>query len=306
MEHRAPNTASLLILGPGQSGRKVGTLWRGSWRACPALDGCTKEEKRPFPNIRCMLLFFSTAFRGEILSAAYMCAGTHPRSSSPCAPVLQDPPMSPGCSSTLRVLTGHPSRQDMSSCSSAAGEGTNTHPAHPHGPLSGDTLPPSQHAFSLSPSTCFLWFHPYFSRQKHSPSLHLPSLYGSQLFFLLFSASYYPGAKNNKEFTALDLELGQAQCSSFCCVSKVLNGSSWVFLASLQVLSPGGTAQHWDAALTGISCETCCELVMLREVRRALWAWGSGVVCEPRSSSPQDVMGFLVFVLSSHVFSLSF
>lgn len=112
-------------------------------------------------------------------------------------------------------LAGHSSCWDMSSCSSAAGGGTNTHPAHPHRPLSGGTLPLLRHLFSLSPPTCFLRFCPYFSRQKQSPSLHLRSLSRSQLFFLLFSASYYPGAKNNKEFTALDLELGQAQCSCF-------------------------------------------------------------------------------------------
>lgn len=263
-----------------------------------------KRRKGPFPTSGACCCF-SAQPSGEKSSLLHTCVQARTRGPArpvpPCSRILPCPQAAaaPCVSSqvtpaarTCPAAVPQPVRAQTPSCSSPWA-------------LSGDTLPPPQHAFSLSPSTCFLWFHPYFSRQKHSPSLHLPSLYGSQLFFLLFSASYYPGAKNNKEFTALDLELGQAQCSSFCCVSKVLNGSSWVFLASLQVLSPGGTAQHWDAALTGISCETCCELVMLREVRRALWAWGSGVVCEPRSSSPQDVMGFLVFVLSSHVFSLS-
>lgn len=209
VERRAPMAAPLRVLGPGQSGGKVGALWGGSRRARPARGGCPNEEKRPFPNSSHMPLFFNAAFGGGILSAASVCAGMRPRSSSPRAPVPQDPRMPPGGSSTLRVPAGHPSLWDVSGCSSMVGGGTSSLGA----PLQGT---PPQHSFSLSPPACFLRFCPYFSRQKQPPSPHLPSLSRSQRFFPLFSASCYPGAKNNKEFTALDLELGAERSFVLC------------------------------------------------------------------------------------------
>lgn len=61
--------------------------------------------------------------------------------------------------------------------------------------------------------------HPHLRRQtSHLPRTPL-SLPASQLFFLLFSASCYPAAKNNQEFTALDLELSPAQLSPLRAVS---------------------------------------------------------------------------------------
>jgi len=228
MEHRAPNAAPLPTASPGQSRRKAGVLRGGSRRACPAVGGCTKEEKEPFPSIRHVLLFFSTAFGAEILSAAYVCAGTRPQPGSPRAP---EPSRVPGLQQHLACPCRSPQPWGRVQLQLRGQRGHKHRPcSSPWAPLRG-TLPPPQHPFSLSPPACFLGFLPYFSRWRQQPSLHLPSLSGSQLFFLLLSASCYPGAKNNKEFTALDLELGQAP--TLCCVSKVFHGSSWVFLPSL-------------------------------------------------------------------------
>lgn len=177
---------------------------------------------------------------------------------TPC-PVLPGPPTSSGCSSPLRVLAGHPRCRDASSCGSMAGGDTNTHPAHPHGPFSGGTLPPPQHPPSLSPPACFLRFRPYFSRQKQPPPSHLPSLSRSQLFFLLFSASYYPGAKNNKEFTALDLELGEVQGSSFVLCQQI---TPWLILGFPCISSSPFPWGHGIGTLAdGNGCQSCCELV---------------------------------------------
>lgn len=91
----------------------------------------------------------------------------------------------------------------------AAGEQT---VLSPWAPLWGTR--PLQPPFSFPPA-CFIRFLPYFSGQEQPPSLKLPSLRRSQLFFLSFSASYFPGAKYNKEFTVIDLELGRALHSCF-------------------------------------------------------------------------------------------
>lgn len=84
--------------------------------------------------------------------------------------------------------------------------------------------------------------------------MHLPSLSESKLFFLLFSASYYPGVKNNKEFTALDLELGQVlpqiAVLPFCAVSAECLLAHPGFFSISTSLFP--RAQYWDAVQTGI------------------------------------------------------
>lgn len=82
-----------------------------------------------------------------------------------------------------RVLAGHLSHHNVSSCHSVTDRGTDRDPAHPDGPSLGAScscfLPPPPAPIS------FLRFHSYFNRQKHSPTLHLPSLSESKLFSCL-------------------------------------------------------------------------------------------------------------------------
>lgn len=174
-----------------------------------------KRRKGPFPTSAACCCF-STQPTGEKSSPLHTCALAHTR--GPARPM-------PPCS---RILP-HPRAAAAPCASSQVTPAAGTCPAAPPRTVRAQTrtLPPPQHPFSLSPPACFLGFCPYFIRQKQPPSLHLPSRSRSQLFFLLFSASYYPGAKNNKEFTALDLELGQAQRSSFVLCQQI---TRWLIL----------------------------------------------------------------------------
>lgn len=133
--------------------------------------------------------------------AAHVCASTR------LSPAHSVPPILPWPQATAaHVLAGHLSHQNMSSCNSMTDGAQTGTLLILSAPLWG-LLPPVAPVFSHLPDS-FLRFHPYFNRQNHPPTMHLPSFPESKLFFLLFLASYYPGAKNNKEFTALDLELG--------------------------------------------------------------------------------------------------
>lgn len=141
------------------------------------------------------------------------------------------------------------------------------------------TLPPLQHPLSLSPPTWLLRFCPCFSRWKQRLSLHLPT---SQLLFLLFSASYYPGDKNNKEFTALDLGLGQAQRSSFalCQLKRLVAPAGFCISAS-----PGPCQRSIKVRPRR---QSHCSL---RGVGCALWAQQSWCVT-PGVPMPRTSKGF--------------
>lgn len=119
--------------------------------------------------------------------------------------------------------------------------------------------------------------HPHLRRQtNHLPCTPL-SLPASQLFFLLFSASCYPAAKNNQEFTALDLELSPAQLSPLRAVSAEPG------------LSPG------------FPCLGCESIGMLRAGHvEGLRCTTQAPCVIPRTSW---FFFFLLFVLLSHVFS---
>ena len=112
-----------------------------------------RRRRSPFPASGTCCCFSAQPL-GQKSSLLHTCAQAHAR--SPARPVLQNPPASPGCSSTSRVPAGHPSRGDVSSCSSGASGGTSTDPAHPRGPLSGAPCHPRSTRF-LSPLPPVSW-----------------------------------------------------------------------------------------------------------------------------------------------------
>lgn len=184
----------------------------------PALPRAAAPKRRGlFPMTATSCCFSVTVQGGDPLCHTHVCRHTPTGQLTLCSgalgsshvPRLQQhlvcPPRSPqrqACPAAAPWLVGH----KRAPCSLPQALLRGTLPA-----------PSTQRVFSL-PSHLFLRVSPLFQQAKATPSLHLPSLSGSQLFFLLFSASHYPGAKNNKEFTALDLELSPAQLR-LCAVS---------------------------------------------------------------------------------------
>lgn len=285
----ALSTASLLALGPGY-------IVGGSQRAAPPRVVVPKRRKGPFPTSAASCSFsvqhsvekpscHTRVHRHMLRSGSPLCSRVFPHPWTAAAPCV---------SSQVTPATGtRPALQTWGH--------EHTPCPYPWAPVRGHLVTPTP-PISLSLSACFLGFCLSFSRQKQPPSLHLPSLSTSQLFLVLFSASYYLELKIIRNLQPSTLNLAKRSTPALCCVSKSLHGSPWVFLSSPQVLSPG--AQHRDACLAAINCEML-RAGHVRGVKSAIWARGSGTVCDPRSPSPQDVMGFWFSVLSSHVFSPS-
>lgn len=252
----SPEQASSSSLALGRAGGRRACCREGA--SVPALPRAAAPKRRGlFPTSATSCCFSITLQEGDPLCHTRVCGHTPcAQDSSPRALALWGPPTSPGCSSTLRVLPGHPSTEPAQP--QLRGRwGTNTHPARSHGPsLGAPCQPPAPgRVFSL-PSHLFLRVSPLFQQAKATPSLHLPSLSGSQLFFLLFSASLYPRAKNNKEFTALDLERSPAQHSSLVLCQQMADGSSWGFLAA-----PSGESFPRHSVGMRLRCARCCGLV---------------------------------------------
>lgn len=99
------------------------------------------------------------------------------------------------------------------------------------------------------------------------PGMQPCSLSASQLFFLLFSSSCSPTAKNNQEFTALDLELSPAP---LCAVPAALQLTRFLL------------------GMDGVG--TCC----------------GGTPHGPQRAAPQLTMGFCFWFIRAKRFAVTF